>query len=349
MSNKMKAYRLLEWGQTPQVVEVDIPKPGPGQILVKVAGTGLCHSDFAMASFPKEHGEALGWHMPFTLGHETGGWVEELGEGVQGLSVGDPVVLMSPNSCGVCEYCVRGEDNNCDFGAYGRGYGRDGGLAGYVLVNSSRLVIKLNTLNPVEAGPLTDAGTTAYHGVKRVLKKLIPGSTAVVIGAGGLGSFAIQFLRVLSPARIIAIDTNQARLDFARELGAHETLVGVNENTTKEILELTNGKGATVVLDFAGFDATIEAGVAAVRKGGSYGLVGAGFGTFKKPWFGNLPQDGEVFNFQGGSISDTQEVIKLAEQGLIRNEVEIFPFSEIKLAYDKLHHGQLRGRAVVTP
>ena len=200
---------------------------------------------------------------------------------------------MSPNSCGICEYCIRGEDNNCDFSAYGRGYGRDCGLADHVLVNSARLVIKLNTLNPVEAGPLTDAGTTAYHGVKRVLKKLIPGSTAVVIGAGGLGSFAIQFLRVLSPTRIIAVDNNQDLLDFARELGAHEPLIGVNENTTKEILELTNGKGATVVLDFAGFDATIESGVAAVRKGGSYGLVGAGFGTFKKTWFGTFHRTGK--------------------------------------------------------
>ncbi|WP_202777188.1 NAD(P)-dependent alcohol dehydrogenase [Heyndrickxia vini] len=349
MGQKIKAYRLLEWGKPAQVVEVEVPKPASGQILVKVAGNGLCHSDFGMATLPKEQGEALGWKMPFTLGHETGGWVAELGDGVHGLSVGDPVVLMGNNSCGVCDYCLRGEDHNCDNGGYGRGYGRDGGLADFVLVDSARLVIKLDQLNPVEAGPLTDAGTTAYHGVKRVLPKLYPGSTAVVIGAGGLGSFAIQLLKVLSPARIVAVDTNQARLDFALELGAHETLIGVNENTTKDILDLTSGKGANVVLDFAGFDTTIEAGIAAVCKGGSYGLVGAGFGTYNKPWFGNLPKDGEVFNYQGGSISDTKEVIKLAEAGLIRNEVEIFPFSQIEEAYDKLHKGKLRGRAVVTP
>lgn len=349
MSRTMLAYRLVDWEQPPQMVEVDVPKPGAGEVLVKVAGNGLCHSDIGMKHIPKMHGEMQRWHMPFTLGHEVGGWIEELGEGVQGLSVGDPVALISPNSCGTCSYCLRGQDNACLQSGFGRGYGRDGGLARYVLVGSARQVIQLQRLDPVTAGPLTDAGTTSYHAVKRALPKLIPGSTAVVIGAGGLGSFAVQFLRVLSPARVIAVDSNPARLDFARELGAHETLSGVSASTFQDLQALTNGQGAEAVLDFVGIDDTIAAGLAATRKAGAFALVGAGGGTLNQPWWFFLPKEADIFTFQGGTIADTQEVIALAEAGLIRNEVDLFPLSHVEEAYEKLDRGELRGRAVVMP
>lgn len=348
MSRTMKAYRLLDWQQAPQLVEMDVPRPGPGQVLVKVAGNGLCHSDLGMLHIPKEMGEQLGWRAPFTLGHEVGGWIDEIGAGVQGLNRGDAVAVISFSSDGTCPYCVRGMHNACNSGGVGRGYGRDGGLAQYVVADA-REVIELKTLDPVSAGPLTDAGATSYHAVKRVLPKLIPGSTAVVIGAGGLGSFAVQFLRVLSPARVIAVDISEDRLRFARELGAHEGLIGVNDETTGQLRELTQGEGAAAVLDFVGIDATIAAGVAAVRKAGAFALVGAGMGGSTRPWMHFLPLGGEVFTFQGSTIADTQEVIALAEAGLIRNEVELFPFNRVAEAYDRLHHGQLRGRAVVMP
>jgi len=344
----MKAYRLLAWEQTPQLVEVEVPRPGPGQALIKVGGNGLCHSDLGMLHISRELGESLGWRTPFTLGHEVGGWVEETGPGVSGLATGDAVAVISFSSDGTCPYCVRGMHNACANGGVGRGYGRDGGLAQYVVADA-REIIKLKTLDPVSAGTLTDAGATSYHAVKRVLPKLIPGSTAVVIGAGGLGSFAVQFLRVMSPARVIAVDINEDRLRFAAELGAHEGLIGVDDNTAAELRRLTAGEGAAAVLDFVGIDATIGAGVAAVRKAGAYALVGAGMGASTQPWMRFLPADGEVFTFQGSTIADTQEVIALAEAGLIRNEVELFPFNRVAEAYEKLHNGQLRGRAVVMP
>jgi propanol-preferring alcohol dehydrogenase len=348
MSKTMQAYRILDWTRPPEMVEVDIPQPGPGEVLIKVAGNGLCHSDIGMMQFPKEMGDMLGWKVPFTLGHEVGGWVERCGAGVQGLAQGEAVVLISVHSDGTCSYCQRGLDNACIAGAAGRGYGRDGGLAHYVVAQARELV-KLNTLDPVTAGPLTDAGSTSYHAVKRVLPKLVPGSTAIVIGAGGLGSFAVQFLHALSAARIIVVDANEQRLQFARELGAHETVVGVNEHTSEKLRDLTKGEGAMAVLDFVGIDATIGAGLSAVRRTGSFALIGAGMGKADQPWFHVLPRDGEVFCFQGGSSSDTREVIALAEAGLIRNETEIFPFSKVGEAYEKLDKGLLRGRAVVTP
>jgi propanol-preferring alcohol dehydrogenase len=238
---------------------------------------------------------------------------------------------------------LRGLDSACTQGGAGRGYGRDGGLAPYVLA-TPRDLIPLVTLDPITAGPLTDAGATAYHAVHRVLPRLGPGSIAVVIGAGGLGAFAVQLLRVLSAARVIAVDTNPARLAIAADLGAHETALGSGAG-----LQLSGTGGADAVLDFVGVDDTITAGVGAVAAGGAYALVGAGGGTLRRPWQATLPRDGEVFTFQGSCIRDAHAVVHLVEAGLIRNEVEVFPFDDVVEAYRRLDAGELRGRAVVRP
>lgn len=344
----MLAYRINEWETPPEITEVEIPTPGPGELLVKVAGNGLCHSDLIMPTMPKAIGDAIGWQMPFTLGHETGGWIAAVGTGVTGLDVGVPVACMSPTSCGACEACVTGHDNCCEFGLAGRGYGRDGGLAEYVLVRNAREVIPLTSLDPVVAGVLTDAGATSYHAVKRVLPKLVPGSVAVVIGAGGLGSYAVQYLRALSAAEVIVVDQNPRRREYAVELGAHHALDGVQRSTVADLQSLIGGAGAHAVLDFVGIDATITAGIRVTRPLGAYALIGAGGGTLNGPW-SQLPKGGEVFTYQGPTIADTREVIKLAEAGLIRVDTEQFPMSRIADAYAALDAGTLVGRAVVIP
>ena len=212
----MTAYQLVEWGKPPEFREVDVPAPAPDEVLVKVAGVGLCHSDFMFLDSPPG---LIPWELPFTLGHESAGWVERLGANVHDLAVGQPVAVAGIHSCGRCQYCLRGQDNYCPRGASGRGYGEDGGLAHFLVVPRRELV-PLTSLDPRRVGPLTDAGATSYHAVKRALPKLIPGSTAVVIGAGGLGSYAVQYLRRLTGAQVIAVDIVQQRLDLARELGA---------------------------------------------------------------------------------------------------------------------------------
>ena len=353
MTAQMTAYRLLEWEKAPQLVEVDVPQPGPGQVLIRVAGNGLCHSDIGMGLMPASIGELVGWAMPFTLGHEIGGHIAEIGEGAvdtygQPVSVGQAVALISPSSCGVCRYCRRGLDSACPNGLAGRGYGRDGGLAEYVVADAARSVLPLKNVDPIVAAPLTDAGSTSYHAVKRTLHLLEPGSNAVVLGAGGLGSFAIQLIRALSPARVIAVDQHTARLDYARELGAAEVISGVDGETVGAIKELT-GDGADVVFDFVGIDSTIAAGLGSTRSGGAYALVGAAGGSFRGPWMSGLPKDADVFTFQGSCISDAQAVVALAEQGLIRSDVDVFPLERVAEAYEALDRGELRGRAVVTP
>jgi propanol-preferring alcohol dehydrogenase len=334
----MTAYRIERWGEPPRLSEVPVPEPGPGEVLVEVAGNGLCHSDLGMAHMPGELAESLGWQAPFTLGHEIGGHVAALGPGVEGLTPGDAVVLVSPTSCGECARCRRGQDSACPHGLVGRGYGRDGGLARYVVAPAVRAVVKIGTLDPVAACPLTDAGATSHHAVERVVPRLGEESTAVVIGAGGLGVFAVQLLRALTPARVVAVDTNPARCALATELGAHEVADDV-----------ADVGGAEVVLDFVGVDDTIAGGLSAVRPYGAFGLVGSNGGTLRRPWFGTLPRDGEVFTFQGSSISDLHAVAALAEAGLIRSEVDRFPLSRVDEAYAAMEAGELRGRAVVTP
>jgi alcohol dehydrogenase, propanol-preferring len=345
----MMAWRLVGFGKGPQLQEVPIPTPAAGEVLIKVAGNGLCHSDVGLMDPRFDAPPFPGWRLPFTLGHEVAGWVESKGPGVSGHSHGEPVILVATESDGTCSFCQAGLDNNCEASGAGRGYGRDGGLAPYMLIKNARPLIALKTLDPVTAGPLADAGATSMHAVRRTLPRLGPGTTAVIIGAGGLGSFAVQFVRALTPARVIAVDINPARLDYARSLGASECVTGVNAGTVADLKTLTHGRGAEVVLDFVGIDATITSGLASVRRTGAFGLIGAGMGTLAHPWFHLLPRDGEVFCFTGSSIADLEAVVKLAEQGLLRNDTERFSFSQVPEAYDRLEHGTLTGRAVVIP
>jgi propanol-preferring alcohol dehydrogenase len=324
----MRAFRLTDWGAAPSHEEVPVPEPGAGQVLVRVAGCGLCRSDLTMRQMPRPVGEKLGWQMPFTLGHETAGWLDD----------GTPVALVATASCGKCRLCVRGLESGCPHGLTGRGYGRDGGLAEYVVADQ-RSVLPLGELDPRHAGPLTDAGATAYHAVRRAVPRVVPGGSGVVIGAGGLGAFAVQFLRVLTAAKVIAVDPSACRLAYAQTVGAHEAL--------SDVELLPHRLGADAVLDFVGTDQTIAAGIAAVRPGGAYGLIGSAGGRLERPWFGTLPRDGEVYTFQGSTIADAQEVIALAAAGLVRNQVEEFPFEKVEEAYERLAAGALTGRAVI--
>ncbi len=190
-----------------------VPEPGPGQVLVKVGGAGACHSDLHLMEWPEG---TMSFGVPFTLGHENAGWVEALGAGVEGLAEGEAVAVYGPWGCGRCRSCRLSAENYCErqaeIGAFGGGLGLDGGMAEYMLVPHPRLLLPLGDLDPRDAAPLSDAALTPYHAVKRSLDLLVPGSTAVVIGVGGLGHMAVQILRALSPARIVAVDTSADKL-----------------------------------------------------------------------------------------------------------------------------------------
>lgn len=340
MTETMTAYRLVEWQHAPELVEIPVPAIGPGQVLIEVAGCGLCHSDLTMTDMPAEIGDALGWRVPFTLGHESAGRVVEVGAGVTAVAVGDAVALTSPSSCGTCAHCRAGRDSACPHGDAGRGYGRDGGLARYVRVDSVRDVLPLGDLDPRHAGPLTDAGATTHHAVRRARSELGPGSTAVVIGIGGLGSLAVQILRATTEARIVAVDTDGVRRALALDMGADAVL---------ETLPGRPDLEADAVIDIVGVDQTIGRGLRALRRGGAFVLVGAGGGGFPRPWMGGLPREATITSIQGSSIADAQTVIALAASGALRVAVDEFALAAVAHAYQALDQGTLTGRAVVIP
>lgn len=240
---------MVQWQTEPELREVEVPEPGPGQILIKVAGAGACHSDLHLMEGPPGAGE-----LPFTIGHENAGWVEALGAGVEGFEVGEPVAVYGPWGCGRCHECRESKENYCErhagIGAVG-GLGLDGGMAEFMLVPAARLLVPLDGLDPIEAAPLTDAGLTSYHAIKRSLHRLVPGSSVVVIGVGGLGHLGVQILKAMCAARVIAADIDESKLRLAREVGADETVRSGGE-AASQIRELTHGLGAQLVLDFVG-------------------------------------------------------------------------------------------------
>lgn len=350
---KMRAFRVLEWQRPAELVDVAVPEPGPDQVRVRVAGCGLCHSDVTMMTMDGEVGSALGWRVPFTLGHESAGWIDATGPGVElgaALSEGAAVALVSPSSCGTCRWCLEGRENACPNGLVGRGYGRDGGLADYVVVDDpERSLVALGGLDPTIAGPLTDAGATSHHAVVRVLPHLRPDSTVIVIGIGGLGRFVVQILRALWPGRIIAVDRDPERGEHALSLGADRAVVGVDRATGGEIRGIMGADPVDAVIDVVGTDDTIALGTRLLAPGGALALVGAGGGTLRRPWFGALPRDGLVFTFQGSDLADVRGVMALARDGRVSVNVETFPLTEVEDAYEALEDGTLEGRALVVP
>lgn len=341
---KMLAYRMLAWGQPATFTEVEIPRPGPGEVLIKMSAVGLCGSDIHMFNAPAG---ALPFNPPFTVGHENAGWVAECGTGVVGPKEGTPVLVSSVNSCGHCEMCLQGRDQYCwkSVAMNTRGLGLDGGLASY-LVAPQHLLLPLQKLTPAEAAPLADAGGTAYHAANYAMQVLKPGTTALVIGAGGLGSFAIQYLRQLSGANIIAIDENPERLSYVAQLGAHTTLKSSADNS-QELKDLTHGRGVDAVLDFVGSEATMRLAASAVRPLGRIVICGMGSGTLSVAW-GQLAPGCQVMLSIGFAIHELREVVALAEQKRLVVDTELFSFERTPEAYDLLAQGKLKGRAVVT-
>ena len=200
----MRAVQLVEWQAEPELRDVPVPEPGPGEVLLKITAAGLCHSDLHIMEWPEG---TVPWPVPFTLGHEAAGTVAALGAGVDGLEVGEPVVVCASWGCGICLNCRQGAREPLRRAARAprrRAAVVDGALADYLLVPSPRLLVSSDGLDPAVAAPLTDAALTPYHAIKQSLHLLVPGSTTVVIGVGGLGHMAVQILRALTPTRIVA-------------------------------------------------------------------------------------------------------------------------------------------------
>lgn len=346
----MKSLRFQAYKSLPALVEVERPTPGPGEVLLRVAGAGACHSDVAVfTEFDEEFGPAQ-LRPEFTLGHETSGWIEELGEGVSGFEKGDAYLVYGPVGCGHCRACSRGQDTYCENAAtmpfLAMGLGRDGGMAEYVVVPARNLV-PLGDADPVAAAPLADAGLTPYHAIKKSLPALAGGGTyALVIGLGGLGQIAVQIISAITGATVIATDANPAAMERAAAKGA--LTVGAGPDQAEQIRALTGGRGVNAVFDFVGVAPTIELAMKVAALRGRVTVVGIGNGTYAWNFYG-APYEVELTSTYWGTIEELHEVVDLYRAGKITPEIERFTLDEAPLAYEKLMAGSLTGRAVVAP
>jgi propanol-preferring alcohol dehydrogenase len=221
-------------------------------------------------------------------------------------------------------------------------------MAELLLVPAARLLVALpDGLDPVRAAPLTDAGLTPFHAVRRSAAKLGPAATAVVIGVGGLGHLAVQILKATTDARVVAVDTRPAALDLAVGCGADYTILA-GETTAAEVWEVAGGHGADVVLDFVGSDITMRTAVAAARTLGDLTVVGIARGSVPFGFF-NVPYEVSLQTTYWGSREELSEVLKLGAAGKVRAQITTFRLEEATDAYGAMATGNLAGRAVIVP
>jgi propanol-preferring alcohol dehydrogenase len=299
-------------------------------------------------------GGLLPWGPPFTLGHENAGWVHAVGPDVTGLELGEPVAVYGAWGCGSCSRCLLGMESYCEDPAAapvpmgGGGLGLDGGMAELMLVPAARHLIPLpEGLDPVAAAPLTDAGLTPYHAVRRSWAKLTPGAVVVVIGVGGLGHMAVQILKATTASRVIAVDAREEALALATGYGADVTVLS-GPDAAAEIRAAAGRRGSDVVLDFVGSDATLALAAAVARPLGDLTIVGIAGGTLPVSFF-SLPYEVSIQTTYWGFRSELVEMLDLAARGLVKPTVTTFALDDAMDAYRAMEAGKFEGRLVVEP
>jgi propanol-preferring alcohol dehydrogenase len=342
----VRAYRLIGAGRA-EVVDLPRPEPRPGEALLRVLAAGVCRTDLALL-----HSGGDGLALPVTLGHEVVAEVVALGEGVAAPKPGARVAVYELLGCGRCPACARGQDNVCrDVIPGAIGITSDGGMADHVVVPARNLVA-LGNVDPVHAAPLTDAGMTALHAVERGRPLLERGATAVVVGIGGLGHLAVQFLRATSKVRVIAVDVDRARLDFSAQIGADDGVL-TGPDAAQGVLAANAGRKVDVVFDFVGAQESLDLAAQVTGRGGAIVVTGGGGGRLSitaRMGAGAAP-DREVAMVHtfGGTRNDLEQALALAEAGRIRTHVEVHDLGAAGRVLADLDAGKVLGRAVLVP
>ncbi len=341
----MKAVRLHHYQEQPKVESVDEPKiTGPHDVIVRIGGAGLCRTDLHVIE--GQWAEKSNVKLPYTLGHENAGWVQEIGSAVSNVAVGDTVIVHPLITCGLCRACREGDDVHCTNQLF-PGISIDGGMANF-LKTSARAVVKLDSsLEPKDIAALADAGLTAYHAVRKAATILHPGAKVVVIGAGGLGHIGVQCLKALTPAEIIVVDRSREALELTKSWGADHTVL-VDGTQVNKVKEITDGQGAEAIVDFVGEGGAIEDGVAMLRRAGTYYVIGYG-GRLNVPTIDIISTE---INFVGnlvGSYIDLVDLMTLTAQGKVKLHTATYPLDAALDAIYALDSGQLRGRGILVP
>lgn len=347
----MKAVRLKRPGLV-QIDEIERPEPGEGEVLLRVLAAGVCRTDCHIRAHP------FATSANTTLGHEIAGEIAAIGPGVVGWITGQRAVVHPCWACHKCSQCRAGRENYCQGHGMQRfppptpGVTCNGGMAEFAIAPANSLV-EIGDLDPAFAAVLADAGLAPYHSVRLLRDRLGPGSTALVIGLGGLGQFAVQLLKLCTPARVVAIDRAEAPLAAARESGADTVLQADAPDLAERLLEQTDGFGFAGIIDFVGSEQTLRLAASVAAPFGAIQAVGltgghipfeaADMSTIGLPWGVTLMKP------YSGSYRDLADVIALARQGKLSANLEHFPLEKAITAIDRLESGHINGRAVLLP
>lgn len=326
------------------VEEVPTPTAGPGQVLIRVAGCGVCHTDLHYT----DHGTPTFKTPPMILGHEISGTVEEVGAGVTHLRKGDRVLVAAVTSCGACDACREGRENICARGEM-LGNHIDGGFAEYVVAPAKDTFVLPPEIPLVEGSIIADAITTPYHAVVN-RGAVRPGHAVVVFGCGGVGLNVVQ-VAAAQGARVVAVDLTDDKLAWAKKLGASATVnPSTVERLDKELRKLTGG-GADVAFEAVGKPVTQEQALSSLKTGGRAVFVGYSPDTMTLNSGRVMFRELEVVGSLGCRPVDYPRVMEMVRQGrvqLLPLVTHRFPLDEIGEAFDTLRGGTAI-RVVVTP
>jgi propanol-preferring alcohol dehydrogenase len=337
----MKAAVAREFRQPLTIEDVLIPVPGPGEVLVKIEATGVCHTDI--------HAIDGDWPvppiMPLIPGHEGVGYVAALGAGVTDLKEGDAVgIPWLHDACGHCEYCQSGWETLCER-QNNSGYSVNGTYAEYAIARAAYVGHLPPNPDFAALAPILCAGVTTYKGLKETEAR--PGEWVVISGIGGLGHVAIQYAKAMG-LHVAALDVAEDKLALARELGADVTANCATEDAVAKVLAVTDG-GAHGVLVTAVSPTAFAQAIACARRRGTVALVGLPPGAFPTPIFDVVLKRITVRGSIVGTRRDLSEALAFAAEGKVRATVTIEPLSEVNSVLDRLRHGKVDGRIVLRP
>lgn len=339
MGKMMRAGVVRAFGKPLSIEEMPVPAPGPGEVLIKVAASGVCHTDLHAANgdWPVKP------PLPFVPGHEGVGFVAACGPGVVGLKEGDRAgVAWLHDACGQCEYCMTGWDSLC-YAQHNTGYSVNGSFADYV-IGAAPYVGRLPEKSDLaEMAPILCAGVTTYKGIKETDAK--PGEWLAISGIGGLGQLAVQYAKAMG-LHVAALDITDAKLALARASGAEVTVNAKTPDAAAQIVKQTGG-GAHGVLVTAVSPAAFAQALKIVRRKGTVSLVGLPPGEFQTPIFDVVLNRITIRGSIVGGREDLAEAIAFAAEGKVRAEIHKTRLDNINQVFADLKAGKINGRAVL--
>ena len=334
----MKAAVVERFGEPLAVREVPVPTPGPGQVLVEIAASGVCHTDLHAA----EGDWPVKPTVPFIPGHEGAGMVVALGPGVTHLKEGDRVgIAWLHSACGHCEFCLSSWETLCPE-QKNSGYSVDGSFAQYAVARADYLGRIPNQLSLVDAAPILCAGVTTYKGLKQTGTR--PGEWVVISGSGGLGHVAIQYAKAMG-MHVAAVDLGPDKMALARSLGAEITIDAKTQDPPAEIQKQIGG--AQGVLVTAVSTIAFKQAIGMLRRGGTCVLNGLPPGEFPVSIFDVVLNGYTIRGSIVGTRKDLEEALTFAAEGKVKATIETLPLDSINDVFSRLKTGKVNGRVVL--